>query len=103
MAEILTSENLLIKVKKALGVSGTYHDDTLNVYIDEVKSLMLMAGVSENVINSSVAVGIISRGVADLWNYGASKAELSPYFHQRLTQLVLNEATSETLESEEGN
>ena len=92
MAEILTSEELLTKVKNALGVSGTYQNDTLNVYIDEVKSVMLMAGVSENVVNSSVAVGIISRGVADLWNYGAGTTDLSSYFHQRLTQLVLNEA-----------
>ena len=94
MAEnTLSNEELLTKVKTALGVTGDYQNDTLNVYIDEVKSFMLFAGVSIEIINSSVAVGVICRGVSDLWNYGAGDAQLSDYFKQRLTQLILNEVT----------
>lgn len=90
--ETLTNENLLEKVKTGLGVTGDYHNDALNLYIDEVKSFMLMAGVDTNIVNSSVAVGLICRGVSDLWNYGGGNAQLSEYFRQRVTQLVLSNA-----------
>lgn len=85
----MTDEELLAKVKSALGIGGTYQDDTLQIYIDEVKDYLQSAGVSEEIILSKKAIGIISRGVADLWNYGAGNAQLSSYFMQRATQLVL--------------
>lgn len=78
----------LNKVKSALGITGTYQDETLTVYIDEVKDYMLDAGVPESVVNSNVSAGVISRGVTDLWNYGSSGGKLSEYFYQRVTQLV---------------
>lgn len=89
--ELLTNEKLLLKIKQGLGVTGNYQDDTLTLYIDEVKSFMLFAGINENIINSSVAVGVICRGVADLWNYGSGNAQLSEYFKQRVVQLALSE------------
>lgn len=82
---------LLTKVKSALGITGDYQNDTLNVYIDDVKAYMKAAGVNELVINSAVSIGAISRGVADLWNYGAGNAKFSEYFIQRVTQLVYTE------------
>lgn len=82
---------LLNKVKSALGITGDYQDDTLNVYIDDVKAYMKAAGVNELVINSAVSIGAISRGVADLWNYGSGNAKFSEYFMQRVTQLVYTE------------
>lgn len=87
--ELLTDEVLLTKVKSGLGINGDYQNDTLKLYIDEVKSFLAFAGVDENIINSSVAVGVICRGVADLWNYGAGNAQLSDYFKQRVTQMIL--------------
>ena len=87
--EFLTDEVLLTKVKSGLGISGDYQNDTLKLYIDEVKSYLAFAGVNENIINSSIAVGVICRGVADLWNYGAGNAQLSDYFKHRITQLIL--------------
>lgn len=84
----MTDAELLKKVKAGLGISGTYQDDTLKIYIDEVKEFMRDAGVLPTVIDGSVSVGVIIRGVSDLWNYGAGNAELSPYFIQRVTQLV---------------
>ena len=59
---------MLDDVKKSLGITGNYQDDTLNQYITEVKAFLVDAGVSE----ASITSGIVSRGVADLWNYGAT-------------------------------
>lgn len=85
----MAANTLLEKVKKGLGITGTYQDDTLQVYIDEVKGFMASAGVQLNVIESNLAVGCIMRGVADLWNYGSGNAKLSEYFKQRVQQLKL--------------
>lgn len=80
---------MLESVKTALGITGTYQDDLLQIYIDEVMAYLKDAGVSESVINSDAATGIIVRGVADLWNYGSGGTQLSPYFMQRAVQLAL--------------
>ena len=87
----MTDEELLTKVKAALNIGGTYQDETLLIYIDEVKEYLKSAGVSEAVITSKKAIGVISRGVSDLWNYGVESASLSEYFMQRATQLALEE------------
>ena len=78
----------LEKVKSALGITGTYQDATLQIYIDEVKAYMKDAGVSTDVINSDVSAGVISRGVTDLWNYNGGAGKLSEYFYQRVSQLA---------------
>ena len=48
---------------------------------------MLDAGVAPEVVDAEASAGAITRGVADLWNYGAGEAALSPYFMQRAAQL----------------
>lgn len=73
----------LSDVKSALGITGDYQDSTLQMWMDEVVAVLKDAGVSE----STMTVGIIARGVSDLWNYGAGDGKLSPYFLQRATQL----------------
>lgn len=75
----------LENVKNALGISGTYHDNTLQVYVDEVVAFLVDAGVQE----SNITDGIIARGVSDLWNYGAGEGKLSDYFRIRAVQLAL--------------
>lgn len=82
--------DILEKVKKSLGITGTYQDETLNGYIDEVKEYMVSAGVPSAVANSDKSAGVIARGVADLWNYNAGK--LSDYFYQRVSQLAYTSA-----------
>lgn len=77
---------ILDKVKKSLGITGEYQDDTLKEYVNEVKLYLIDAGVPEAVADSDVSAGVIARGVSDLWNYGTGK--LSEYFYQRVTQLV---------------
>lgn len=83
----MNDAELLIQVKQALNIGGNYQDNTLKIYIDEVRAYMIGAGVNESEINKYV--GVISRGVADLWNYGSGDAKLSNYFMQRVTQLAL--------------
>lgn len=80
---------MLESVKTALGITGTYQDDLLQIYIDEVIAYLTDAGVSETVLASDAATGIIVRGVSDLWNYGSGGTQLSPYFMQRAVQLAL--------------
>ena len=76
---------VLDDVKDALGVTGTYQDFTLQSYIDEVQAFLTDAGVSK----ANQTSGVIARGVADLWNYGAGEGTLSSYFMMRATQLAL--------------
>lgn len=71
-------------VKNALGITGDYLDGTLQIYFDEVVLFLEDAGVPV----SKITAGLVSRGVADLWNYGGAEGKLSPYFMQRATQLA---------------
>lgn len=89
MAEI-TKDQLLTEVKHRLGITGNYHDDAIRGYIDDVKGFLASGGVHATVLKSDKAVGLIARGVSDLWNYGAGDGILSPYFYQRLTQLAFD-------------
>ena len=70
-------------VKTAIGVTGTYQDATLKGYYDETIDFLRDAGVRE----ADMTVGVVARGVLDLWNYGAGDGKLSEYFMQRATQL----------------
>lgn len=80
----------LEKIKKALGITGDYQNDTLQVYIDEVKRFLSDGGADESFLESDESTGLISRGVADLWNYGTGGTGLSPYFLQRAIQVCTN-------------
>lgn len=81
--------SMLAHVKANLGITGDYQDATLQGYIDEVREYLQDAGIPETVTNTKPCGGIVTRGVADLWNYGAGGAALSPYFHERAAQLAL--------------
>lgn len=70
-------------VKTALGITGDFQNGTLQLYMDEVLDFLTDAGVAEVNITS----GLVSRGVADLWNYGSGAGKLSEYFLQRAAQL----------------
>ena len=74
----------LDSVKAALGITGTYQDETIQQYVDEVVSFLVDSGVAQK----NITTGIVARGVSDLWNYGGAEGKLSPYFIQRATQLA---------------
>lgn len=79
----MANSSMLAGVKNALGIQGNYLDITLNEYINEVIDYLTDAGVK----SAYITTGIVSRGVSDLWNYGAGEGKLSEYFMQRATQL----------------
>lgn len=84
----MTDVELLTEVKKRIGITGDYQDDTLTGHIQDVKDFMQDAGVSEEVMQTTKIIGAVTRGVSDLWDYGSGNGEFSPYFFQRVTQLV---------------
>lgn len=73
----------LEEVKNAIGITGSYQDATLTSYFNETMEFLKDAGVKE----ANMTVGIVARGVLDLWNYGAGDGKLSEYFMQRAAQL----------------
>ena len=79
------STEVLSGVKNALGIQGDYQDNTIREYISEVGDFLIDAGVSQG----NITVGILARGVTDLWSYGSGDGTLSSYFLQRATQLAL--------------
>lgn len=84
---IVSDQDLLTAIKTRLDITGTYHDAKLNGYIDDVKNYLLDGGVDSNVVSDQCAIGVITRGVADLWNYGQG-GSFSDYFRERATQLA---------------
>lgn len=94
--------SMLEKVKSNLGITGTFQDSTVQGWIDEVKEFLMDGGVPKSIVDADSSAGIISRGVADLWNYGAGDGHLSPYFMQRAIQLSYkNEPIGEEGDSNE--
>ena len=79
----MTQEQMLAYVKESLGIAGTYLDNTITQYIDEVMDFFKGAGVDTD----NVKPGLVARGVSDLWNYGTGAGKLSEYVMQRATQL----------------
>lgn len=80
---------MLEDVKKNLGITGNFLNDTINGYIKEIKDFLLDGGIPEEIVESEKVIGIITRGVSDLWNYSSGGTSFSPYFLQRVTQLSL--------------
>ena len=79
----MPTDPMLSAVKSALNITGDFQDTCLTQFITEVRAFLIDAGVkSEN-----ITAGIITRGVADLWNYGSADGKLSEYFMMRATQL----------------
>ena len=87
----MTKAEVLAKVKLALGNVPSHLDETLKLYLEEVCNYLISAGVKVIDLEADSidarAVGCITRGVADLWNYGNGDTKLSEYFYQRADQL----------------
>lgn len=89
--------NLLAEVKKGLNITGNFQDGALQMYINEVLAFLSDAGVEKSVLESDAVVGVVARGVSDLWNYGAGGTTFSPYFMQRATQLAYKSKEDEAI------
>jgi hypothetical protein len=81
--------DLVAECKKALGIAGavTAFDDRITQKAAIVKGYMQNAGVSDAVIDSDMAVGVIAMGVIDMWSLEGGAAKFSPAFHTLLAQL----------------
>lgn len=44
---------MLEKVKKNLGVTGTFQDDRIQGWIDEIKQLMIDGGIPPSIVNDT--------------------------------------------------
>lgn len=84
----MMKEELLSAVKDALGITGDSQNNTLELYIDEVKSYLVDGGVSKAFFETRECVGILARGVSDLWSYSGGDVKFSPYFYERAAQLA---------------
>lgn len=80
MSQVSTTD-----VKTALHITGTYMDDAIQLYIDEVEAYLVAAGVKTN----NISKGIVVQGVTDLMNLEAGGGQFSRYFHERAAQLAL--------------
>ncbi len=94
---------MLEEVKKRLGITGDYQDDTIQGYIEDVKQFLLDGGVKKEVVDASSTVGVIARGVSDLWNYGSGGTSFSPYFLQRAIQLSSKDSSDIERENTDKN
>lgn len=64
----MTDAELLEQVKVAINLKGNnYQDETILFWINNVKIELLRAGVSADVLGSTLAAGCIARGVDDKW------------------------------------
>ena len=81
---------MLEEIKTRLSIYGTDLDPTITGMIDDVVAFCLAAGIKYSQLTQPSAIGLIARGVADLWNYGAGDGKFSPLFHMRLNQLCID-------------
>ena len=72
-------------IKKLLGITGKFQDETINGWIDEIKQLMIDGGISPSIVNDVKSAGVIAKGIDDVY---FQKTNLSNYFWQRATQLA---------------
>ena len=80
--------NHLEAVKEMIGITGEYQDQKVKNYINEVIAYMIEAGVRKDVANGATAIGVVARGVDDIWNHNSGEVKLSQYFKERVIQLV---------------
>ena len=76
---------MLDQVKKLLGITGKFQDETINGWIDEIKQLMIDGGIPSSIVDDVKSAGVIARGIDDVY---FQKTDLSNYFWQRATQLA---------------
>lgn len=76
--------DLLQEIKNRLCITDDFHNDLLNGFANDVKAYLLSAGVRKDVIESEKSIGVIAKGVADLFYDG----KFSEFFYQRAIQLT---------------
>lgn len=76
--------DLLQEIKNRLSITDDFHNDLLNGFIEDVKAYLRSGGVKDSVLDSEKSIGVIAKGVADLFYDG----KFSEFFYQRAIQLT---------------
>ena len=93
----MTDEELLIECKKGLNMptASTGFDGVLSQKLLAVKAFLKGAGVSDELLDSSLSVCVIVMGVTDLWNIQGGGINFSPAFYTLLSQLAIGSLEDE--------
>ena len=83
----MTDDEILQEVKIRLAITDTYHDKLLSSFIQDAKDYLTSVGITDEILADKKALGILARGVVDLWNNKPSDGEFSKVFYQRAIQL----------------
>lgn len=83
----MTDDEILQEVKIRLAITDTYHDKLLSSFIQDTKDYLTSVGITDEILTDKKALGILARGVVDLWNNKPSDGEFSKVFYQRAIQL----------------
>lgn len=83
----MTDNEILQEVKIRLAITDTYHDKLLSSFIQDTKDYLTSVGITDEILTDKKALGILARGVVDLWNNKPSDGEFSKVFYQRAIQL----------------
>lgn len=83
----MTDDEILQEIKTRLSVTDTYHDKMLSCFIQDTKDYLKSVGITDEILADKKALGILARGVVDLWNNKPSDGEFSKIFYQRAIQL----------------
>lgn len=81
----LTEAELLEKVKSMTNYTSDYHNQFLGGWIDEAKEMLRQSGVSDETIEDSRSVGVITQIVVDIVDNGG----VSNGTQSRIAQLAL--------------
>lgn len=83
------TQEMLAGVKRRLSESGSFEeiDSVLTDYIEDVCEYMRGAGVSEPVIASHI--GVVARGVDDMYTNNSGETKFSAMFMNMVTQLAM--------------
>lgn len=86
--------DMIIQCKLGLGIqiSETAFDGVLKQKITAVISFLRGAGVTDAIIASDDAVGVIVMGVGDIWNQAPGEVVFSPAFYAIAAQLRIGGA-----------
>lgn len=92
----MDDETLVKELKSRLAITDNYHDAMLLAFANDTKDYLKAGGVSAELLESEKALGILTRGVIDLWNNTPSGGSFSPLFLQRAIQLIAESEESES-------
>lgn len=88
----MTIDEIAVKISALLQRSNDEPFlSVLPAYILQAQQIIKDAGVKDTVAESEKAVGVIARGVLDLWNFGAGEGRFSQSFFQMVEQLKYND------------